>query len=175
MPIILYIMLILGLIFPSPLLSQVSSKGIKKGDNEPLVIRSNRLEIDNKKQIVVFTGNVDARKSNFTINCRKLRLFYFGQPTGKDLKEDDIKVDRIIATGDVKIKRLDGGLAMADKGVYYQSDEKVVLTGNPVVKQGNDFVEGSRITFFLKEKRSIVESSKHKKVRAVLFPRSKKR
>ena len=50
----------------------------------------------------------------------------------------------------------------------------MVLTGNPVVKQGNDFVEGSTITLFLKEERSIVESSEGGKVRAVIFPKEKK-
>ena len=64
---------------------------------------------------------------------------------------------------------------MAEKAVYYQNDEKVVLTGKPVVKRGNDFVEGSKITLFLKEKRSIVEGAEDKKARAVLIPRSKKR
>jgi lipopolysaccharide export system protein LptA len=64
---------------------------------------------------------------------------------------------------------------MAEKAVYYEDDEKVVLTGKPVVKQGNDFVEGSKITLYLKEKRSLVEGSKDQKVRAVLFPRREKR
>jgi lipopolysaccharide export system protein LptA len=64
---------------------------------------------------------------------------------------------------------------MSEKAVYYENDEKVVLTGSPVVKQGNDFVEGSKITLYLKEKRSTVEGSEKEKVRAVLHPRSEKR
>ena len=51
----------------------------------------------------------------------------------------------------------------------------MVLTGNPVVRMGKDFVEGDRITMFLKEERSVVESSKDKTVRAVIFPKGKKR
>jgi lipopolysaccharide export system protein LptA len=66
-------------------------------------------------------------------------------------------------------------VATAEKAVYYQSEEKMVLTGNPVVRMGKDFVEGDRITMFLKEERSVVESSKDKKVRAVIFPKGKKR
>lgn len=174
MPILLYTLLILGLIFPGPALSEGAQK-TPKGDKEPLIIKSSTLEIDNKTQTVLFTGSVAAKKSDFSMNCRKMLLYYHGKPTGKNPGADDMKVDKVIATGQVKITRADGGMAMADKAVYYQEEEKVVLTGNPVVKQGNDFVEGSRIIFFLKEKRSIVESSGHKKVRAVLFPRSGKK
>jgi lipopolysaccharide export system protein LptA len=60
---------------------------------------------------------------------------------------------------------------MAEKAIFYQNDEKVVLTGNPKVKQENYFVEGSRIILFLKEKRHVVEGS----VKAVIFPGGEKR
>jgi lipopolysaccharide export system protein LptA len=69
----------------------------------------------------------------------------------------------------------DGGSALAGKAVYSQNDEKVVLTGSPVVKQGDDFVEGSRITLFLRDQRSIVEGSENKKLKAVISPRRGKR
>ena len=75
----------------------------------------------------------------------------------------------------VKINRDQGGMATVEKAVYYRQDEKVVLTGKPVVKQGNDFMAGDRITIFLNENRSVVESSEDKKVRAVIFPKREKR
>jgi len=75
----------------------------------------------------------------------------------------------------VKIIRPDGSSATAEQATYYQAQEKVVLTGKPVVKQGNDFVEGSSITLLLRENRSIVKGSKGKKAKAVLTPRSMKR
>ena len=84
-------------------------------------------------------------------------------------------ISKIIATGRVSISRAQGGLATAEKAVYFEDDEKIVLTGNPVVKQGNDFVEGDRITIFLKENRSVVESFVGKKVKAIIFPKREKR
>ena len=51
----------------------------------------------------------------------------------------------------------------------------MILTGNPVVKQGGDFVEGSRAILFLNENRSIIEGSEKSRVRAVLSPRGEKR
>lgn len=148
---------------------------ILRGGDDPLVIRSETLEIDNKNQRVIFTGNVDARRSTFTIQCRIMHLYYISDPSGMAEGPEGIRVDRVEASGDVKITRFDGGEAMADEAVYYQKDDKVILTGNPVVKQGEDFVEGSRITFYIGEKRSIVESSGDERVRAVIFPGGRKR
>ena len=52
------------------------------GKEEPMVIKSNTLEIDNEKKTVTFTGNVDARKDDWIMNCDKMVLMYNGQ-TGK--------------------------------------------------------------------------------------------
>jgi len=166
---------ILIFFYPTLLLSETSQKENKKVDRDPITIRSNSLEIDNKQKIVTFSQNVEAKTPDFTINCQKMLVHYLNKPNLKDSGKEEIKIDKIIATGDVKINRSEGGLATAEKAVYYQNDEKVVLTGKPIVRQGNDFVEGSKITLFLKEKRSIVEGSESRKIRAVLFPRNEKR
>ena len=92
----------------------------------------------------------------------------------KETEKVSARIDRIVATGAVKIIRAEGGVATGEKAVFYQKDEKLVLTGKPVVKQGEDFVEGDVITLFLKENRSIVESAGDKKVRAVIFPKQEK-
>jgi lipopolysaccharide export system protein LptA len=143
------------------------------GQERPLVIKSNTLEIDNDKKVVTFTGNVDARKDDWIMNCNTMTLFYQGQSGGSD--KENLRVDRIVAKGDVRISRPLGGEATAEEAVYYQAEEKVVLTGGPMVKQGEDFVEGSKITLLLKENRSIVEGSERNKVRAVIAPRSGQR
>jgi lipopolysaccharide export system protein LptA len=175
MPIFAYILFVLGLWMPVAAAAQTSPADMIKGGDDPLVIRSETLEIDNQKQMVIFTGNVDARKSSFTIQCREMHLFYHGDTSGKAEGADDVRVDRVIAMGDVKIRRSDGEEAMADKAIYYQKEDKVILTGNPMVKQGEDFVEGARITFFIGEKRSIVEGAGEKRVRAVIFPGKRKK
>jgi lipopolysaccharide export system protein LptA len=118
---------------------------------------------------------VDARKDDWIMNCNKMILFY-NEPVGKaDTEKEKLRVDKIVAKGSVQIRRTLGGEASAEEATYYQADEKVVLTGKPVVKQGDDLVEGSKITLFLKENRSIVEGSEENKVRAVIAPRSGQR
>jgi lipopolysaccharide export system protein LptA len=169
-------MLFFGLLLPAIGQTQVSlQEDAQKADAGAIVIKSQSLELDNKKRIVVFSGQVDAKREDMTINCEKMIVYYLDQSAEKESGKADVKIDKIVATGKVKISRPDGALAMSEKAVYYENEEKVVLTGRPVVKQGNDFVEGSRITLYLREERSIVEGSEKEKVRAVLHPRSEKR
>jgi lipopolysaccharide export system protein LptA len=138
----------------------------------PTVIKSDSLEIDNKRRVVSFVGNVEATRGDMVIRCSKMLVHYLGGGTQKTTDQQGLKIDRIVASGDVKINRAEGGVATAEEAVYYQDTEKVVLTGKPVVKQGEDFVEGGVITLFLKEDRSLVEGANDQKVRAVLGPRS---
>ncbi len=171
----IFLIFLFSLIFPATGQPEERlKKDVHETNKGAIVIRSQSLEVDNKKRVILFTGQVDAKREDMTINCEKMIVYYKDESTKTTAENADVRIDRIVATGNVKISRPDGAFAMADKGVYYENGEKVVLTGNPVVKQGNDFVQGSRITLYLREKRSIVEGSEKEKVRAVLHPRSEK-
>ena len=152
-----FLILALILTFSASALPEVSHSEVRKVETGAVVIKSNSLEIDNSRKMVIFTGDVDARKDDFIINCQKMFLYYNDTPSDRDSGKVEIDIDKIVAAEHVTITRSDGGLATAEEAIYYQDGEKVVLTGNPVVKQGSDFVEGSRITLFLKERRSVVE------------------
>jgi lipopolysaccharide export system protein LptA len=167
--------LISGLIFAGSIRAETVKDDIKKSGTRPMVINSKTLEMDDVSKVVTFTGDVNAKKGDFIIDCQKMRVYYTKLSENKKIMEDATKISKIVATGQVKISRAQGGLATAEKAVYYEDDEKIVLTGKPVVKQGNDFVEGDRITIFLRENRSVVESSLGKKVKAIIFPKSDKR
>jgi lipopolysaccharide export system protein LptA len=175
----LAIPIILCLITPSVLLSESKTKQNAGSERTPIVINADSLEVDDTKKVVTFKGHVDVRESNLTMTCDKLLLYYTnkpadkpaGKPTDSGSADAGIKIDKIVATGNVKVIQPDGGVAVAEKAIYYQYDEKIVLTGNPKVKQGQDFVEGAKITVFIRENRSIVEGSKNKKVKAVYYPR----
>ncbi len=142
----------------------------------PVVIRADSLEIDNKKRVVSFVGSVEAQKEDMLIKCQRMLVYYQEGAKDKGAADDKgFKIDRIVAKGGVQIDRSDGGTATADEAVYYENEDKLVLQGKPVVKQGDDYVEGSIITLFLKEDRSVVEGTGEEKVRAVLSPKNRKR
>jgi lipopolysaccharide export system protein LptA len=69
-------------------------------------------------------------------------------------------VKTIEATGRVRIEK-EGGSATCQKAVYFQEEEKIVMTGNPVAWQKGTRVAGKQITMFLAEDRSVVEGGSH--------------
>lgn len=65
-------------------------------------------------------------------------------------------IHTIEATGRVNIEK-ENGRATCDKAVYYQDEQKIVLTGSPVAWEKGTRVSGKQITMFLVEDRSVVE------------------
>lgn len=174
---IFFLTVLLAGLIPTPFVfSETQEKKDSKDKDRAIVITSETLEIDDAQKVVSFIGNVDAAKEDFRIQSEKMTVYYTSSSSKKGIIDrEGTKIDKIVALGDVRITREGGGLATAEQAVYFDDEEKVVLTGNPMVKQGGDFVEGNRVILFLKEKRSIVEGSKAKKVRAVISPRGEKR
>ncbi len=169
---ILLTFLISGLFLPVQAYSKaLADSSSKKG---PMVITSKTLELDDELKTVTFTGSVNAKNADFLIKCNKMVIYYHKTQSGsKNTPETGNKIDRIVAIDNVRITRTQGGEATAQKAVYYQKDDKIVLTGKPVIKQGKSFVEGDRITLYLKENRSIVESNHQKRVKAIIFSKHK--
>jgi len=159
---------LLAILVFSSLSADAAQKVLERAVGQSIVIKSDSLEIDNQKRLVTFTGNVDAHADDLIITCEKLFVQYAGSMQKDSSQKNSMKMEKITAKGTVKITRPDGGLATAEEAVYFQKEGKIVLTGAPQVKQGDDFVEGSKITLFLNEDRSIVEGSDGKQVKAVI-------
>ncbi|MBC8357801.1 MAG: hypothetical protein H8E54_02490 [Candidatus Aminicenantes bacterium] len=173
-PFLLLATFLLIFMLQAPAHSGTLQKKIGKDKSETTVIRSKTLEVNDKLKVITFTGDVNAKKGDFIVNCQKMLVYYESSSADEKTGDVETKINKIIAAGQVKINRAQGGMATAEKAVYYQQDEKMVLTGNPMVKQGKDFVEGDRIIMFLKENRSVVESLENKKVKAVIFQKTDK-
>lgn len=164
--------LLASILVPEAAFSQSLKNEVKKA--ETLEITSDTLEVRHNSQEVIFKGDVRAEKSDFVINCKELLVRYTENAKTKGSgSTSSYRIDRVIGTGNVKITRKKGGVATAGKAIYLQDGERLLLSGNPVIRHGNDIVEGDLITLFLKENRSIVESSGKKRVRAVIFPGGK--
>ncbi|HUU39419.1 MAG TPA: LptA/OstA family protein [Desulfatiglandales bacterium] len=146
----------------------------KTTSEKPIVIYSDTLELDQGKRVIVFSGAVQAKSEDMEVECHKMILYYLENPAENQSNVNSARIDKIIALGDVNIKRSVGGKAGAGKAVFYQNEQKVVLSENPFIQQGPDFVEGDRIIIFLKENRSIIEGSETKRVRATIFPKEEK-
>ncbi len=128
----------------------------------PITIKSDRMEVLQNQQVVIFSGHVVAKKEKLTIYADRLVVYY----TKKDGQRE---VTKLVAIGHVKIHKGDW-IARAGKAVYFKDQEKIVLEDNPQVWQGENTVKGDRITLYLNEDRSVVEAAPGHKAEAVIFP-----
>ena len=148
---------------------ELKLKKISKAN--PITINSNTLEVDQKKRTIVFEGSVKALQENMIVNCDKMIVYYRNANEKNESSIGSNRIEKIVALGNVTISTADDNKATAGKAVFYENEGKAVLTENPRVQQGPDFVEGHRITIFLNEDRSIIEGNDSKRVQATIFPK----
>jgi lipopolysaccharide export system protein LptA len=129
----------------------------------PIDITSDTVEGDQKQNTVTFKGNVVAKQEDITLYANTLVVVY--DPDMKKLKE-------IVATGNVKVVQLDRR-ATGQKVTFDQDENKVVLDGDAVVREGTNVIRGERITFYVEEERSVVESGKGGRVSTSITPPQK--
>lgn len=156
----------------------VFSEPLKDENDEPgqIVIESQTMEMDNQLKLVTFSGDVNAKRDDFVIDCDKMLVYYESMPSTEKTRESKTKINKIVATGNVTINRAMGEKATAEKATYHQKDDRLVLTGNPTVTRGDDLVKGDRITIFLSNDRSVVvEGSENQKVSVTISPGREKR
>ncbi len=127
----------------------------------PITIHSDRMEIIQNKQIVIFTGKVIAKKEDFTLYADRLVVHY-------QSKNGKREVTKMVASGNVRLVK-DKWIANSGKATYFRKDEKIVLEDNPRIWHGDNVVRGDKITFYLRENRSVVESKPGHKAEAIVF------
>jgi len=127
---------------------------------QPIEITAQKLELIQQQRQSIFTGDVVATQGDMTLSADKLTVF---------LLENQDQIDRLEAVGTVKVVQLDR-VATADLAIFYQLEEKLVLSGHAVVVQDNNRVSGEEIVIYLKENRSVIKSSNNSRVKAVIVP-----
>ena len=128
----------------------------------PVNVTANRLQADDNKQVLVFSGDAVATQEDVTIHADRLIIQYTGEKR---------EIEQLIAEGHVRITQQDK-VATGDRAVFYQREERIVLTGAAQVTQGENSVKGQEITLFLKDQRSIVTAGEGGRVKAVFTPQT---
>lgn len=140
----------------------------KISPKSPIHIKSDRMEAMDKNGTVIFKGNVIAVKGDLTINADRLDVIYTEKKEKKSGGRQRRVLKKIVATGHVKIvqgKKVGTG----QKAIYDKQAEKLVLTGDAQVWEGSNRIKGNRITLYINEDRSVVESSGSQKVEATVY------
>jgi lipopolysaccharide export system protein LptA len=108
---------------------------------QPIDITSDRVETYSKENLIIFKGNVTARQKDIVIYADSLEATVIEGGKG---------IERVVAGGNVKIQQ---GIRVANcqKAVFYNIDQKMVLTGDPKVWEGDNMVSGDEIVFYIEQ------------------------
>lgn len=148
--------------------AQEKKTGSAKGfgftsSRSPIEITSDTVEGDQKQNRVTFKGNVVAKQEDATLYANMVVVHY-----DTEMK----KMKEIVATGNVRIVQLDRR-ATCQKATFYQIENKLVLDGEAVIREGDNVVRGERVVYVVDEERSYVEGGKGGRVVTTITPSSK--
>lgn len=171
-------LLIAGLfpmLYSRPASSQAEDKSpVNLQQNERIKISADNLTVDNEAKVAEFTGNVKAQQGTNNLRSDVLRIYYKGGigEQEKNVSGQDA-IDRIIATGNVKIQ-FDDKVAVSDEAVYISAEQVLILSGpNTRVVSGNDSIAGEKITLYRESGKINIEGSTKTRVEAVFYPGEK--
>jgi lipopolysaccharide export system protein LptA len=74
-----------------------------------------------------------------------------------------------MAIGNVKLVQLERRTT-SQKATFQQDENKVVLDGEAVVREGENVIRGERIIFYVDEEKSVVEGGKGSRVNTRITP-----
>ena len=128
------------------------------GGATTLDVSSERMTFDSKTRIFIFEEKVRILRCAMTILCDRLQVIN---------DTSDKNIERIIATGNVRFQQGTRS-AVAERADYFESEQRLVLTGNPRVwdTQERDELTGEEIILLLQEEKALV-----KQARVLFHPR----
>jgi lipopolysaccharide export system protein LptA len=135
----------------------------KDDKTQPLTVDAKKMERFGKESLVVFSGNVVARRDDSVQYADRVEVY---------MDEKGDRVLRTVSTGSVRILTRDCRTGTAQRAEYYELEQRVVLIGDARVWQEDNLVSGDTITIFLSEDRTTVEGGKQERVKAVFYSRN---
>ncbi len=147
----LFIINILFLLLISSLCFSVTAAEITENNKKtPIIITSRTLTADNKNHTAVFEGSVVAKTSEITMLSDRMTVTYDNQGS---------RISKIHANGNVKVYNNER-VIFSKEAVYIDNEEKIIFSGNPKAVEGENFITGKQITFYLKDNRAVIDESR---------------
>jgi len=145
---------------PSASPATPKAKDAKDDSPLPLTVDADKMERFGKASLVIFSGNVVARRDNSVQYADRLEVY---------MDEKGDRVMRTVSTGSVRIITKDCRTGTAQRAEYFDLDQRVVLIGNARVWQDDNVVSGDTITIYVAQDRTIVEGGKQDRVKGLFY------
>jgi lipopolysaccharide export system protein LptA len=139
----------LGAIYPA--LGQGSGSALRGHNSDaPIDWGAERIEVQDRANRVILTGNVVAKQANLTLNAERITVAY--------LQSNGIKVQRIDASGGVRL-RSPSETARGDFAIYDLGQRLITLIGNVTLTREGSDVNGGRLVLDLDSGLAVMSGS----------------
>ena len=127
----------------------------------PIDITADHLSADSAKEQVTFGGNGWVKQDDVTLQADRVVAEY---------SRGARSIEKITADGNVRVTQ-PGREAKAARAVFYNLEQRIVLSGGADLAYGQNTLKGETMTLYLRENRSVVTGGEGGRVRAVIQPK----
>lgn len=163
------------------------AESYKSNSDKPIDIVADLLEVDDKKKIAIFKGNVSATQGDFNLRAKELQVTYNSEGGGADKgggagpAGSNSDITQIDAKGKVLVTTNNSHTATSDWAVFDVKKQLVTIGGNVVLSQGTNTIKGSRLVIDLTSGLSRFETGAvsndgkkpRQRLRAIFTPKSR--
>jgi lipopolysaccharide export system protein LptA len=146
------------------------AQALKNHDtNAPVDFEADRIEVQDKANRAIFTGNVHATQGNMILDAARMTVAYTSAPTGgakvagtgaaaAKPAGSNPSIQRVDASGGVTVRSPDQ-TAKGNFGIYDLNRRIITMLGAVTLVQGANTVHGGRLVIDLNSGRSVVDGS----------------
>lgn len=116
--------------------------------NAPIDVSADRIEVQDRADRAIWSGNVQVRQAQLTLEAERLTLAY--------TTAGGLEIDRLDASGGVVV-RSPSETARGDFGVYDINRRLITLVGGVRLERGGSSLSGARLTIDLSSGRAVVD------------------
>ena len=167
-----------------------SPLGLGGDSKEPIKIDADKLDVLDKENKAVFTGNVVAVQGETTVRCSVMTVLYEGRGGGQggagaaraatpapaaggngQSPGNDSSIKRILCKGPVTVVSKTQA-ATSDNAEFDRANNVVIMTGNVALNDGPNITRGEKLTYNTVTGVANVETNKGGRVQGFFVPNS---
>jgi lipopolysaccharide export system protein LptA len=139
------------LLAATPALAQAVSALKGHNSNAPVDVEADRIEVQDRADRAIFTGNVRVRQAQLALDAARLTVAYAGGAGGT-------QIQRLDASGGVTV-RSPSETARGNFAIYDLNRRLITMLGNVALTRGGSTLNGGRLVIDLDTGRATVDGS----------------
>lgn len=142
---------LLALAMNAPAVGQGAGSSLANHDsNAPVDVAADRIEVQDRADRAIFSGNVVVRQANLTLTASRLTVAYSSA--------GGIQIQRLDASGGVTV-RSPAETARGQFAIYDLDARLITVIGNVTLTRGQSNVNGGRLVIDLSTGRAVMDGS----------------